>query len=300
MLFAIVTSLCWSFSAFGSSRISRHFGAAYSNGIRLACASLMLLGLSLATEGTVLLSGAEWFGMAGVCHLAIGDVALFSAYRRLGPRIALLLISTLAAPTALLMEWLTLGQLPSGIQIVCAVGIVGSVCAAIAPKERRHLERRDLTVGLLCGFLAAVGQGAGAAITRIAFVQTGEVESTSWLPVFYRVSAAAVGVWIWILFRYVSGHRPFQPPRELLPDKKVEGHPLIWLGVSTLLGPVIGMWFLMRAFDTTASSLVQATLATLPVFMIPVAWVFDGTVPSRRSLVAGCLAVGLTATLVLL
>lgn len=300
MIYAIYTSLCWAFSAFGSSRISRHFGSAYANGIRLASASVILLAVSLGVSGSLVLPGTGWFALSGILHLAVGDLGLFVAYRRLGPRIAVLMIGSFAPLTALVLEWWTLGNVPEAEQLLCGLGILIAVGTAVAPKERVHLSPRELKLGLLGGTIAAVGQGAGAAVSRIAFDQLGDVQVSFWLPVFYRVSAAAGGVWVWILLQLVLGHKPFTPPVELIPDKKVEGHPLIWLAVSTLMGPVIGMWFLMRAFDSTASSLVQAALATLPIFMMPVAWVFDGTVPSRRSMVAGLVAVCLTATLVML
>ena len=297
MIDALYTALCWSLSAFGSSRISRHFGPAPANGIRLGCAVILHVGICLYLAGNLILPAGGWFALAGFLHLAVGDGGLFAAYRRLGPRISILMISSLAAPLALLVEWWTLGNVPGLWQLLCALGILISVGMAVAPRERQHLEPHELKIGLLCGFLAAAGQGLGAAVNRIAFDRLGDVEVSLWLPVLYRVSAGAAGVWIWILLSQLMGKRPMQRPKELIPDKKVEGHPIVWLALSTLLGPVIGMWFLMRAFDAAPAGLVQATLSTLPVFMMPVAWIFDGTVPSRRSVIAGICAVALTAVL---
>ena len=300
MIDAIFTSLCWAFSAFGSSRISRHFGPAPANGIRLTCAVFLQVAICLYLAGNLVLPAGGWFALAGVLHLAVGDAGLFGAYRRLGPRISVLMISTLAPPTALFMEWWTLGNVPGPWHVLCALGILISVGMAVAPRERQHLEPHELKIGLLCGILAAAGQGLGAAVNRIAFDRLGDVEVSLWLPVLYRVSAGAVGVWIWIFLSQLMGKHPMQRPKELIPDKKVEGHPMVWLALSILLGPVIGMWFLMRAFDAAPAGLVQATLSTLPVFMMPVAWIFDGTVPSRRSLLSGLVAVALTAVLMLL
>jgi drug/metabolite transporter (DMT)-like permease len=294
---AIYTALCWAVGGFGSSRIARHYGSAPANGIRLLLASCVQVGLCLGIAGTLMLPAGGWFALAGVLHLAVGDVGLFAAYRRLGPRIGVLMVCSLAPPTALLMEWWTLGIVPGIESLLCALGILLAVAAAVAPRERQHLEPHELRAGLLFGLLAAVGQGMGAAVNRIAFDRLGGVEVTFWLPAFYRVAAGAAGVWLWILLRKLTGDQPLRRPKELIPDKKVEGHPLIWLTISTLLGPVLGMWFLMRAFDAAPSGLVQATLSTLPVFMMPVAWLLDGTVPSRRSVVAGMVAVALTAVL---
>lgn len=298
MMNALITALCWALGGFGSSRISRHFGSAPANGLRLAGASAVLLGIGWMVAGTLALPAWEWFALAGALHLAVGDVGLFAAYRRLGPRIGVLMVCSLAPPTALLVEWAALGDLPGRWQLLCALGILVAVALAVAPRERAHLSAREIRVGVCCGLLAAVGQGAGAAVNRVAFDRLGGVEVTFWLPVLYRVGAGAAGVWLWILVRGLLGHRPLQRPSELIPHKRVGGHPLVWLAISILLGPVIGMWFLMRAFASAPAGLVQATLSTLPVFMMPVAWVFDGAVPSRRSVVAGVVAVALTAVLV--
>jgi drug/metabolite transporter (DMT)-like permease len=298
MFNALITALCWALGGFGSSRIARHYGPAPANGIRLICASLIQVVICLAVAGTLVLPAGGWFALAGVLHLAVGDVGLFAAYRRLGPRIGVLMVCSLAPPSALLLEWWTLGNVPELRQLLCGLGILLSVAAAVAPRERQHLPRHELVTGVCCGLLAAVGQGLGAAVSRIAFDRLGGIEVTFWLPALYRVSAGATGVWLWILLRKLFGDQPLKRPRELIPDKKIQGHPLAWLGISTLLGPVIGMWFLMRAFDAAPAGLVQATLAALPVFMMPVAWIFDGTLPSRRSVLAGGVAVVLTGVLV--
>lgn len=300
MIDALYTALCWAMGGFGSSRISRHFGAAPANGIRLTCASAVLAVLCVWLAGTLALPGWGGFALAGVLHLSIGDVGLFAAYRRLGPRIGVLMVCSLAPPTALLAEWAMLGDLPGANQLLCALGILVAVALAVAPRERAHLGAREIRVGVACGLLAAVGQGAGAAVNRVAFDRLGGMEVSFWLPALYRVAAGAAGVWLWLLVRKAMGDRPLRRPKELIPHKRVEGHPLMWLAVSTLLGPVLGMWFLMRAFSSAPAGLVQATLSTLPVLMMPVAWIFDGAVPSRRSVIAGIAAVALTARLVTL
>jgi drug/metabolite transporter (DMT)-like permease len=211
-----------------------------------------------------------------------------------------LMVCSLAPPTALLTEWLWLGTTLSVGQLGCMAAVLVSVGLAVAPRERQHLKAADVRAGILFGVQAAVAQGLGAAVSRVAFDRLGDPEVSFWLPTLYRVAAGALGVWIWITLRQLAGKKPLQKPAELIPHKRIGGHPLVWMGVSTVMGPVIGMMFLMRAFESAPSGLVQATLSTLPVFMIPVAWVFDGSRPSLQSGVAGIAAVGFTVLLVLL
>lgn len=299
MLFAVFTALCWALGGFASSRIARHYGPAPANGLRLTLAAGCLALICLLAGAGLVLPAWRWFAASGILHLTIGDLALFGAYRRLGPRLGVLMVCSLAPPTALLAEWSTLGTTVSGPQLVCAAGILVSVALAVAPRERAHLSPPELRLGLWFGLLAAVGQGLGAAVNRIAYDRLGGLDVSAWLPAFYRVGAAALGVGLWLLALRAAGKTPPRRPGELIPHKRVGGHPVAWLAGSALFGPVLGMMFLMRAFATAPAGLVQATLSTLPVFMMPVAWLLDGNAPSRRSALAGIAAVGWTALLML-
>jgi len=297
---AILTALCWALGGFGSSRIARHYGPARANGTRLLIASVVLAGIVGVSGEGYAWKYAPLFALSGILHLSIGDVGLFGVYRRLGPRMGVLMVCSLAPPTALVTEWWWLGTTLPVTKLLCAAGILVAVGLAVAPRERAHLPPAELRLGLLCGIIAGVGQGLGAAVNRVAFSQAGDGVVGDWQAALFRVMAGGVGVWIWVVVLSLLGTKPLQRPDELIPHRRVEGHPWIWMGVSVLLGPVFGMMFLMQAFASTPSGLVQAALSTLPVFMIPVAWVLDGSRPSIRSAVAGLAAVALTALLALM
>ena len=300
MIYALLTALCWSFAGFGSSRIARHFGSAPANGLRLFFSAILLALLALARSELRNVPGMALFALGGMMHLTLGDIALFAAYRRLGPRLGVLIVASLAPPAAMAVEWIALGTTLQMDQLLCTLAILCSVGFAVAPRERMHLTAPELRIGIITGIVAALGQGVGLAINRMAYarVATAGLEISPILPALLRVSAAALGVWLWIAFRHMAGHSPLRRPDELIPHKRVEGHPWLWMAVSTLLGPVAGMLFLMKASETAPSVLVQATLATLPVFMMPVAWWLDGNAPSKRSAAAGLVAVALTLLLI--
>jgi len=57
-------------------------------------------------------------------------------------------------------------------------------------------------------------------------------------------------------------------------------------GASATAGPILGIGALTLALETTEAGLVQAAIATLPVWMIPWAWILDGDRPSPRSILA--------------
>lgn len=298
MLSAFLTTFCWAFAGFGSSRIARHYGSALANGMRLFWATLLLGGWVWAGGGWRLPPGWVWFALSGLLHLAIGDVALFAVYRRLGPRIGVLAVSSLAPMAAMSVEWLSLGTRIGGGQALLAAGVLGCVLLAVAPRERQHLTAKEIRLGAWAAFFASVAQGASAAVTRIGW---GEVEAAGvavnpLLPTLLRCAFGGLGVWLWLGVRRLRGAEQGLPA-DLLPHRRIGGPPWVWLAVSTLLGPMLGVYFLMQALSAYPSGIVQAVLSTLPVVMLPVAWFFDGNAPSRRSAIFGTLAVALAVKL---
>jgi len=300
VIFALFTSISWSISGFASSRISRAFGAGPANLLRLSLASIILLLLCLAGSYPLWTTGAIWYIVAGLLHLTLGDIALFAAFRRLGPRLGVLMVGSLAPPTALLAEGCILGTTLTGSQLLCGAAVLVLVATAVAPRERQHLSAHELCLGLLFGAVAAVGQGLGTTLQRVGNVQMTDPISQPWTVTFLRVSAGALGVGIWMLFLHLNRKKPFKKPTELFPHQKIKGNPAFWLILSTLLGPLLGMYCLSAALESTPAALVQAVITTMPVFMIPVAWILDGNAPSLRSIFSGSAAVGLTALLMFL
>ncbi len=301
MHFAIFTAILWSFAGFASSRLSRLYGAAQANLLRLFCATILLTLLALGLNVFALPAGAWLFALSGFLHLAVGDVGLFAVYRRLGPRIGVLAVSCLAPPTALVVEWLVLGTVVLWSQLLLAAGVLVCVAFAVAPRERMHLSAFELRRGIVAGIIATLGQGSSAAVSRMGYAEVAAAgqQVGPYMPTLLRCASGCAGVFLWLLWRKTRGEAIRGKQTDMLPHRRIGGHPLAWLGVSTLLGPVIGVLFLMKALETTPSVLVQATLSTLPIFMIPVAWFFDGNAPSRRSLLSGFLAIVLVILMIL-
>jgi drug/metabolite transporter (DMT)-like permease len=301
VIFAFLTSVLWSFAGFASSRIARHYGSAQANALRLLLASLVLTGITAALGHLRLPPGAAMFALSGFLHLALGDIALFAVYRRLGPRIGVLAVSSLAPPTAMAVEWLLLGTAITVKELLLSTGVLAAVILAVAPRERMHLTPRELRIGAVAALLATVGQGCSAAVSRLGFAQAAAagISTGPWMPALLRCSVGGLCVLVWLGVRHLRGEKIHHRPADLIPHRRIQGHPHLWLAVSTLLGPVAGVLTLMIALESHPAALVQAVLATLPVIMLPVAWFFDGNAPSKRSIAFGVLAVALAIGLVI-
>ena len=211
------------------------------------------------------------------------------------------MVCSVAPPAALVAESVWLGTGIAARQLWLAVGILLSVILAVAPRERQHLPVNEVFLGVTAGLFSSMAQGIAASCNRVGFraVEEAGLRISPMLAAWFRITTGMAVAGLWVLLLWVLGQRPFRRPEDLIPDRKVEAHPAFWLVLSAVMGPVMGITMLMLALQSAPAALVQAVIATLPVFVIPVAWILDGTVPSKRSLTAGTVAIGLTVVLVL-
>ncbi len=298
MFYALITAWCWSMGGFGSSRTSKAWGAVRANLARLVIAAVVLAVAATWAGRFPGRAGWGWFGLAGLAHLTAGDMALYGAYRRLGPRLGVLLVCSLSPVVALVLEWLSMGTTIRwnhglwGVLILIAVGI------AVAPREHPHLPLRAVVVGVSLGLFASVAQAVGAVANRYGYQVLADTGPSPVGVAAIRVATGAVGVGLWLGLLTVTGRgAPARPP-DFHPHPRVRGPVWVWLAASTLGGPLLGMVALMKAFETAPSGLVLAVLATLPVFMVPWAWALDGEPLRPRSLLAGAAAVAFTILLI--
>ena len=106
-----------------------------------------------------------WFLLSGVIGFGLGDMALFGALPRIGPRLAILLTQCLGAPIAGLAEYLLLGTRISGLEAAFGVLILAGVALALAPDTKQEVDRSTFRVGVLFGIGSAMGQGLGGLFT---------------------------------------------------------------------------------------------------------------------------------------
>lgn len=286
MIFAVLTLLLWTGASYSSSRAARLAGSLRANRWRLLIAAVPLLLLGPVWSSEPWLAGLGWFIASGVLHLGIGDMGLFAAYRRLGPRLSLLVCLCLTPPLAGLIEWWWLGSRPQLVEALLALVVVAAVAVALAPRERLRIAPGDWWPGIAAALLAAGGQALGAVVTRKGFALSPDAGAME--TAFWRVFAGAMVLMVVaILWRRRDGHVSVDQRRPLT----------FWLILSVSLGPLVGIPCYQMALSQSPAALVQAVLAALPIMMIPVAWYLDGDRPSLRSLLGGMVAVSATAAM---
>ena len=268
-LAAVATSVCWSATATFFTFASRKVGALVVNRVRLLLASALLLLTHTLLLGRPLPLEAEpsrwlWLGLSGIIGLTIGDAFLFQAYVWNGPRLSMLIMSSVPVMSALL-AWAALGQqlllvhwLGIAITVAGIAWVVLGRQAGPSAAPRPHYLR-----GVLLGFGAAAGQAVGLVLARQGLA--GDFPALSG-NVIRMVSAAAV-IWLVALVQRQAG----LTFRRLASDRSAWA-PMLG---GSVFGPYIGVWLSLVAIQLTDIGIASALMALPPVFLLPVdAFVF--------------------------
>lgn len=295
---ALLTSLLFAVSVVCAHRNAHAFGGASANLYRLGIAAI-LLGIWAHVWGAGVASGPVFwmFVWSGVIGFGMGDIALFQALPRLGSRLTMTIVQTLAAPMAALTEWFLIGTRLRVGEIASAAIVLVGVSIAIAPD--RHgwhaflAHRRARVAGIIAALLAMLGQAWGAVVSRMGFELAGATGCSvdGGTAAYMRsLGGMVVGITFVALCRAVPAWRGMDRRRA-----GAIGGPArrdwIWIWINALAGPTLGVAFYQWALQGAPSGVVLPIVATSPVVVIPLAFLFEGERPSRRSLVGGVIAV---------
>lgn len=293
MIAAILTTLFFAFSAVTGQRVAVMLGGAWGNLMRLGLAAIVLgLLVAVFTPDAIRWPSFQWFFVSGLIGFGLGDVALFTAYERIGSRLTILLNLCLAPLFAMVLEWLWLGNGVGPRVVVCALLILAGVAMAIRPGSKSRAKvalRGRYWVGIVAAIIAGFGQGTGAVISRKAEAVANELgaSGSGITAAFQRVLAgllfSAVAV---ILVRFFGNRKNWESWRTPL-DRKV----VPWLLGAALFGPVIGVSCFQWALQDLESGIVLAVVALTPIAMLPLARITEGDHPSRLALVGAVVAV---------
>ncbi len=293
MIAAIFTTLFFAFSAVTGQRVAVMLGGAWGNLMRLGLAAVVLGWLvAIFTPDAIRWPSFQWFFISGLIGFGLGDVALFTAYERIGSRLTILLNLCLAPLFAMVLEWLWLGNGVSLRVVVCALLILAGVAMAIRPGSKSLAKvalRGRYWVGILAAIIAGFGQGTGAVISRKAEAVANELgaSGSGITAAFQRVLAGLLFSAIAVILVRVFGKRNNGESWRSPLDPKV----VPWLLGAALFGPVIGVSCFQWALQDLESGIVLAVVALTPIVMLPLARITEGDYPSRLALVGAVVAV---------
>ncbi len=288
MLGAFLTSLFWAVSAISGQRAARYMGSLTANFTRL-CLAVALLGIIVALFYPDTFHGPtfKWLAISGLVGFGIGDVALYLALARIGSRLTVLITFCVAPVLAAILEWFWLGNhLPLDEGIGAAVILLG-VCLTLRPSSPDSERYGHFAFGLAMALIAAMGQGFGAVLSRIANAEGDAIGVTvpALSQAFQRVLPGTIfsGL-IWICLRKVKRTRVADGTDR---TRKNFG----WLLLAALSGPVIGVAFYQWGLQTANSALVLSIVALTPIVVMPLAFWLERDRPRPMAIIGAIIAV---------
>ena len=284
MVPALLTTLLWSCSSACAARSAKLVGGSSANLFRMLIAAI-LLGIWAHNFGHGLGGAAlPWFIGSGLVGFGLGDVAMFAALQRIGPRLTMLLTHCIAAPLATFTEWVWLDSKLSGSQILCAIVILAGVALALAPDRGEAIPRKTFWIGVVFGLFSAMGQGFGSVLSRKAnFAAAAAGQSVDGGTAAYeRILAGIVIAFIFFLFLR---------KRDAKPEPGVWPKAWAWITANALAGPSIGVAVYQWGVATTKTGILMPIVATVPVATQFLVWLIDGQRPTERTLLGGIVAV---------
>jgi len=288
MFASLLTTIFFSLSVIFAARSSRILGGQIANLGRICLAAVLLAIWAHAFGAGLHGASLPWFFLSGVVGFGLGDIALFGALPRIGPRLAILLTQCLAAPVAALTEWLWLGTTLRAVDLMCAATILVGVAIALAPDHGSNVDRRTFWIGVLCGIGSALGQAFGAVLSRKA----NDVAALTGFPIDGGTAAyqRIVGGVLMTAVAFAFTKRAARTPS---PNGTSGGWRAAWPAVTAnaLFGPTLGVGCYQWALKTTPSGIVLPIIATSPLVTIGLSFFLDGLRPTRRAVSGGVIAV---------
>lgn len=287
---------------------ARRIGATLVNGLRILVAVVLLAVTHRLLAGQWVppaqVGQVAFLVLSGWIGLNLGDQALFMAFERVGPRTAMLMMTTGAPLFAALLGWLVLGEtIPAAGWLGVAAMLAGVAWVVLGRQvgDTRSAPRPQFGAGIALGLLAALCQAGGFLLSKQGI-------GHGWLPdqqhlqpqaaTLLRMAGAAVlavPIVAWRLRR--ASRAPAGGPTPAPGHAFYAGIGLTFCG--SLVGPYLGVWMSLEAAHRIPLGLAQTLASLPPVLVLPIAAILYRERVGVRAVCGALLAVAGAAWLML-
>lgn len=276
-LAALGTAFCWSLTAVFFSYSGRLVGSHVVNRSRLLFAMLFISITHLILVGTIFPFQAEpyrwgWLALSSILGLVLGDTFLFRAYVLVGPRLSMLMMSTVPILSTI-MASVFLGEHVASIQLVGIVVTVTGIAWVVTERSTTQVsvEHKQYKSGLFFAFLGALGQAANLVAAKFAL--GGDFPSISATSI--RLLVALVTLWLLAAFRGQL--------RDTF-DKWRNRSAFKSMVAGSVVGPFLGIWLSLQAVQLAPVGIAATLMALPPVILIPLGYLIYGERVGRRGI----------------
>jgi drug/metabolite transporter (DMT)-like permease len=311
---ALGAAFLWSFSSFVFTAASHRISTIQLNISRMIIACILLV-ITIPLFGIkyeISLIQIFYLSLSGFIGLVIGDTFLFRAYKDIGPRISMLIMSCNPALAALL-AYIFLGEILSVWGILGILITIAGISLVVLQKNESDMQLqveklkkldenktvldqssnqstfklsnlqtfKPSNLGIIFAFLAAAGQGTGLIFAKLAYLH-GDVNGL--VATFARILSAV----IIMLPMALIAKRYSNPIKIFAKDRKV----LFLVILGSIIGPYLGITFSFIAVINTKVGIASILMSTAPIIMLPLTRIFYKEKLSWRSIIGAFIAVG--------
>jgi drug/metabolite transporter (DMT)-like permease len=261
-LFALLTSVCWSISAFAFNHAIDRVNSIQVNTDRIIFAivllfvTISLLDISFDVSSSQLI----FLFFSGAVGLVFGDSFLFKSYQHIGARISMLLMALSPVMSAVLAYFFLHETLTSWGFVGMIVTISGVALVVLERRETPSSKYKISRIGIFYGLMGALGQAGGLVLAKCAF---NEGTINGFLATFIRLVSAVI-----ILFPLVLLARRYKNPIKIyMNDPRALGANI----AGTILGPYLGITFSLLAIAKAKVGIASTLMSLMPILMLPIA-----------------------------
>ena len=281
-LSALLTAFLWSGTSIVFTEATKRVGSIQVNITRMLLALLMLgltiwiFGLDL-TMSTSQIVNLTWSGVVG---LVIGDSFLFRAFKDIGARVSMLIMSLVPAMTAV-MGLMFLDEHLSTEAVLGMVITIGCITFVVLERRRLATDKHAISPrGLIYAIIGALGQAAGLIFAKLAF---NEAPIHGMVATTVRIASAVIlFVPIAVLLRWYPN--PFKVYRN---NRAALGFTM----TGAVLGPYLGITFSLVAIAHTEVAVATTIMSLPPIIMLPMVYYYYKETLSWRAVAGAVIAV---------
>jgi drug/metabolite transporter (DMT)-like permease len=262
---ALATAILWSFSSILFTTLTKEIGTIQLNLWRLVFAAILLIltisifGIGFELTGYQLLL----LGISGIIGLVLGDTFLFAAFRVMGPRLSLLVMSINPAIAAILAYFILDESL--GIYGIAGmmITLLGIYFVLMQKKEADGTGFKISLKGIIFGLIGSIGQATGLIFAKLV-LNDGQVNGL--IATEIRIISAI----FFLLPSMILTGRFVSPVKLFGNNIKLIGN----VTMGSIIGPYLGITLSYIAIINTKIGIAATLMSMTPLILIPLSAIF--------------------------
>lgn len=196
--------------------------------------------------------------ISGILGLVFGDSFLFKSFQLVGARLGIIIMASVPVLSTIL-AYFFLNEIISFLGMFGMMLTITGILIVVLEKKSDENNISINKIGILYGFLGAIGQATGLIFAKYAF-QGGELNGFA--ASFIRLFSASI-----IILPIAATFRRYKNPINIYSKDSYSAKVIL---IGTVFGPVLGITGSLIAIEYAKVGIASTLMATMPIIMLPI------------------------------